>query len=355
MTPAPAAPARRRTRRSPAFDLALLAVVGVLLVGAVAAGGVTVYRQFYSPTAFVLHYLGLLADGRAADALAVPGVAVDAGALAAKGLPSTASDALLRTAALGSLTDVVAESETTDGDLARVTVGYTAGGYPGQTTFVVRRDGSAGIAPTWRFDTSPLAVVDLTVLGSTSFRVNGFALDRRQVTDPSTADGAAAVPLLVFSPGLYSVTIKTPVVTSDGVAVLANVPLANVPVEVQGQPTEQFDATVEERVSQFLDDCATQQVLQPTGCPFGYVVYNRIEGLPTWSIVQQPDLTIEPDGANWRIAEAPATAHIEVDIRSLANGAVRHVSEDVPFVVTGTITTQADGSLSIRVGGHPSG
>ncbi len=135
---------------------------------------------------------------------------------------------------------------------------------------------------------------------------------------------------------------------------LANAPSVEVPVQVQGQPTPEFVATVKDRVAQFLSDCATQQVLQPTGCPFGYVVYNRIDGLPTWSIAKQPDLTVVPDGANWRIPETPATAHISVDIRSLSNGAVRHVDEDVPFLLTGTIATQPDGSLTIRVGGASS-
>ncbi|MEN2738755.1 hypothetical protein ABCS02_13270 [Microbacterium sp. X-17] len=349
----PVSPRRRRRSRRLAVDLSILGIVGVLLVGATVAGGVTVYRQFYSPTAFVLHYLGLLGDGRAADALALPGVAVDPTVLTARGLPSTASTALLRQAALGHLSDVHPIAEQADGDLTRVTVGYSAGGYPAQTTFAVRRDGTAGVLPAWRFDTSPLAIVDLTVLGSADFRVNGFDVDKNQVS--AAADQASAVPLLVFSPGLYSVTVDTPVATADGVAVLADAPLTQVPVDVQAQPTAQFVSTVQSRVEQFLTDCTTQRVLQPTGCPFGYVVYNRIDGLPTWSMVKQPTVSIVPDGANWRIPGTPATAHIEVDIRSVSNGSLHHVSEDVPFLLDGSITTQSDGSLSIQLGGSATG
>ena len=44
---------------------------------------------------------------------------------------------------------------------------------------------------------------------------------------------------------------------------------------------------------------------------------------------------------NWRIPPADAVAHIEVDIRSLFDGSVRHVSEDVPFLVTGHISGAA--------------
>ena len=47
-------------------------------------------------------------QGRAADALAVPGVPIDSADLDAAGLPITASEALLRRAALAPLTDVAA-------------------------------------------------------------------------------------------------------------------------------------------------------------------------------------------------------------------------------------------------------
>ena len=348
-TSAPAAPATRRRRRTLAVDLSILGVVGVLLFGAMAAGGVVLYRQLYSPTAFVLRYLELLSDGHAADALALPGVGIDSADLEAAGLPADASDALLREAALASLNDVEAVSEVPDGDVTRVTVSYTAGGYPASTTFSVRRSGTVGVAPTWRFDTSPLAVVDLTVLGSMGFSVNGFTVDKRQVFPD--ADPAAPIPLLVFSPGLYSVTVDTPVATAPGVAVLADAPLTGVPVDVQAEPTEEFVSTVQQRVEEFLTQCATQQVLQPTGCPFGFVVNNRIEGLPAWSIAEQPTVTIVPDGADWAIPPTPAVAHIDVDIRSLSDGSLRHRSEDVPFLLDGTITTLPDGSLSIRLGG----
>ena len=42
--------ARSARRRAPLrSDLAILAVVGVVLLAALGAGGVTVYREFYSP------------------------------------------------------------------------------------------------------------------------------------------------------------------------------------------------------------------------------------------------------------------------------------------------------------------
>lgn len=343
-------PPRRRGRL--ASDLTILAVVGVLLIAALGAGAAALYREFYSASAFVERYVGMLADGQAANALALPGVSVDSAELESAGMPSTASDALLRQVALAPLSDIKVVSERVDDGVTHVTVAYKAGSYPGTTTFAVEPNGMVGVAPTWRFAKSPLAVVDLTVLGSMTFDVNGFQIDKRQVSpDGVDADPAAAVPLLVFSPGVYSVTVDSLLASTEGVAVLSDSPLTTVPVSLQALPTEQFVSVVTERVEGFLHECATQEVLQPTACPFGFPVQDRIVSPPTWSIISQPAISIVPDGAAWRIPAADAVAHIEVEIRSLFDGSVRQVSEDVPFIVTGKIAVLPDGTASIMVSG----
>lgn len=333
-------------------DLTALALVLVLLVGALGAGGAALYREFYSPTAFVLRYLELLADGRAADALATPGVSVDAVALEAAGLPPASDPALLRRAALAALTEVTPLGEETTGDDTHVSVSYKAGNVAGQTTFHVERDGWIGVVPGWRFATSPLTVIDLTVRGSMRFEVNGFEIDKRQVSaDGMEADPLAPVPLLVFAPGLYSVKVDTAISATDGVAVLADAPSVDVPVDLQAEATPEFLGVVKGKVEEFLAACATQQVLQPTGCPFGFQVRNRVVDVPTWSIAQQPEVVVSPDGAGWRIQPAEAVAHIEVRIRSLFDGSIRTVAEDVPFSVEGSIEVLADGTASIQVSG----
>ncbi|MGK3949546.1 hypothetical protein [Microbacterium sp. K2] len=342
--------APRRSRL--AADLAMLAVVGLVLVAALGAGGATLYQQFYGPSAFVVRYLDLLSEGRAADALRVPGVAIDRETLEIAGLGATASEALLRHSALAPLTDVeVTSEERDDAGKTEVTVSYTASGYAGTTTFTVEQDGWAGVTPNWRFTTSPLAVVELTLRGADQFAVNGFEMDRRQV---SAAGAQAApldpLPLLVFTPGVYSVTVDTAIASSDGVGVLADTPLATTPVDVQTEPTPDFVAVVQQRVEEFLTECTTQEVLQPTACPFGLEVRNRLASLPKWSITVQPQVSVVPDGGHWMIPPTDAVAHVDVEIRSLFDGSVQEVSEDVPFQVNGSITILPDGKVSIRVG-----
>jgi hypothetical protein len=345
-------PRKPRGRGGLALDLSLLGVVGLVLVGAVFAAWGVIERQFYSPAAFVERYVDYLAEGRAADALTVPGVDVTTAELEAAALPATASEALLRSAALAPITDVEVVSEEQDGDITRVTIEYRAGGYEGRTTFAVERDGSIGLAPTWRFAKSPLAVMNLGVTGSMAFDVNGFEIDKRQVSpEGADADPAAPVSLLVFSPGLYSVSVDTAISSTPGVAVLSDSPFRAIPVNVQAQPTEQFLSVVQDEVEEFLTACATQEVLQPTACPFGFFVQDRIASLPAWSIVTQPTVTVEPDGAGWAILPSEAVAHIEVDIRSIFDGKVRTVSEVVPFIVKGAITVRPDGNVTIVVTG----
>ena len=66
----------RRPRRL-GLELGVIGVIGALFLGALGAGGVVLYREMYSPTAFVLRYLDLLSEGRAADALQMHGVAIE--------------------------------------------------------------------------------------------------------------------------------------------------------------------------------------------------------------------------------------------------------------------------------------
>ncbi len=345
-------PRKPRSGRRLAVDLTLLGIAGTLVVAAAFAAWGAIEREFYSPSAFVEHYIDLLAEGRAADALAVPGVAVGSAELEAAGLPPTANEALLRSAALAPLDDVHVVSQEQDGDVTHVTVEYTARGHEGRTTFDVERAGSVGLAPTWRFARTPLAVINLAVTGSMIFEVNGFELDKRQVSpEGADADPSAPLSLLVFSPGLYSVSVDTAISRTPGVAVLSDTPFHAIPISIQAQPTEEFLSVVQEKVEEFLSACATQEVLQPTACPFGYFVQDRIDSLPSWSIVEQPKVAVEPDGAGWSILPSEAVAHIDVDIRSLFDGRVRPVSEDVPFIVKGTISIRPDGTATIVVTG----
>lgn len=332
-------------------DLSLLALAGAVLVAGTIFGVRALYTNLYSPSAFVESYLTLLSEGRAADALVVPGVSIDSAELEKAGITANASDALLRRDALAPLTSIKIESEVNDGAITHVTASYVAGGVPGKTTFDVERNGWNGLAPSWRFARTPLGMIDFTVFGSMSFSINGFTVDKRQVS-PNGLDAKPndAIAMLVFAPGLYSVAVDTPVSTAKGQAVLADAPLTPVALTVQTQPTAEFTKVIQDEVNSFLvDQCATQEVLQPTNCPFGLTVSDRINSLPKWEMTQLPAITILPAGSDWSIPSVEAVATITVEMQSLYDGSTWERVEDVPFHMTGTIHMTEGGQASISI------
>lgn len=326
-------------------------IAAVLALAALALGAFLLYRAMYSPSAFAERYLVLLAEGRAADALTIPGVGVDGVTLEAAGISPTSSDALLRSTALSTLDDIERVSEERDGDVTRVTVSYTASGFPAETTFEIERAGSIGVVPEWRFARSPLAVIDLDLVGSDSFDVNGFALTRGQASPlGAEATGADRLSLLVFSPGRYRLTVDTPLATAAPIDVIADTPLQDTPVSIAAAPQPAFLEAVTDQVHGFLEACTEQRVLQPTGCPYGLTVRNRIATLPQWSIAEFPAVSLSPTPTGWVMADARGVARIDVDIQSLFDGSVTPISEDVEFWMNASITVLPDGSASIQVG-----
>lgn len=346
-------PAISTPPRRAILDLILLAVVGVLLVAAIWAGFSALYRQFWGPSAFVERYLATIAAGDAGAALAIPGVAIDTEDLEAAGLSTTASDALLRRAVLTyELSDIEVVREAPDADVIEVSASYTVDGTPGETTFRVRQTGTEGLVPRWGFETSPLAEIEVSLRGSRQFSVNGFEIDQRQVSpDGATADPLAPVSMLVFTPGIYEVGVDTATAAAEPVKVFADATLQSVPLDIQTTPTRAFRDVVAQKVSSFLAECATQKVLQPTGCPFGIRIDDRVQpDTLQWSIVTEPMVQIVPSGAFWSIASATGTAHLEADVRSIFDGHIYRFSEDVPFVIDGTVEILPDGTASILVG-----
>ena len=73
---------------------------------------------------------------------------------------------------------------------------------------------------------------------------------------------------------LTAAPIEVRVTDADVVAVASVNPQAN----------EQFVSRVQEELDRLLDECATQEVLQPSGCPFGERISNRVVSTPKWSI-----------------------------------------------------------------------
>lgn len=303
----------------------------VAFVLAIAAGGGAVAglnATVFGPGDFVRVYLDALARGDAESALALPGV--DA---------AGADDLLLEDSVLTGLTGIRQLSDDDLGDGHHlITYAWTAPAGDGTTTFEVERAGTRlGLFPEWGFAESPVARLSLDVLHDPRFTAN----DIQQNTG---RDATGPVEYAVLVPGSYVFGHESALLRAPDVTVLADEIGAALDATVDVQAGPAFASTLDEEVRAHLDECTTQQVLFPTGCPFGQAITNRVVSDPVWTILAYPELQIAPGAefGTWIAGPAPGTAHLVVDVKSLFDGTVSTFDEDVVFEVTYTSTIDGD-------------
>ncbi len=304
---------------------AAIAIAGFAI--AVAALNATLY----SPVGFVQGYLDALQQRDAAAALEIAGAP-----------PSSSRRAdLLQDAAIspGVIRKVVAGDEV-DG-VVPVTVTFDAAGRTSTANFEVLRGGSLlGLFSSWSFLQSPLATVEITVLNANSFTANGLDLRTVQQNSP--------VRYLVFSPGVLVLEHRSDLLVADPETVVIDQP-GPIIAELRASASEAFIAQVQEQTDAYLADCATQQVLMPSGCPFGQQIADRIVSASAWSIVEAPRVRLEPTATPgvWTVPAADGVAHLVVDVKSIYDGDVETFDEDVPFRVGFTVTFVEERSIVI--------
>ena len=138
---------------------------------------------------------------------------------------------------------------------------------------------------------------------------------------------------MVFAPGAYELAHDSTYLAAAPETVPVTTTGAILDAAVDPEPTPALIDWATDATVAFLDDCATQTVLMPTGCPFGESISNRIDSEPQWSIVDYPAVEIvraEQVGA-WMTRPADGVAHLNVNVRSLFDGTLSRFDEDVPF------------------------
>lgn len=313
-------------RRSVILWSVIFGVFVVAFTGTVIALNATLF----SAGGFVRVYLDSLARHDVRGALELPGVTV----------PDAAATDLLSAEALAGLRDIrqLSDTELEDGRHA-VSFAYTAGRTESESTFVVEPAGRVlGLFSGWQFAETPVATLDVTVLHETRYSANGVDV----VADASR-------PAAVLTPGLYVLDHSTELLEADAVPLLVATPGQPAAATVEVRATGEFVAQVQEELNGFLDDCATQKVLMPSGCPFGQEIRNRLESEPQWSIAAYPAVTIVPgpEVGSWLVPKTDGAAHLTVEVRSLFDGSLSTFDENVPFSVEYLITFEPDGSLLI--------
>ena len=306
--------------------IAWLAVFALLVAG-FGATVAALNASLYSAHGFVSSYLEALDRKDATAALAIPGVDGT----------TEGTDALLTSNAMSDLGDYTLVRDTEEaGGLHTVVFDVALDSGVARTEFHVQRSGTRfGLYPTWSFAASPLATLAVTVRHANGVTVNG-------------ADVASDGALLVFAPGNYVVDHSSAYLEADAVTAVVTEPGTIVDAKVTAEPSEEFVTAVQSEVEGFLDACATQKVLQPTGCPFGRVINNRVEGDPIWAIGDYPTVSIIAgrETGSWLVPTAPGVAHLTATVVSLFDGSVTQLDDDVDFTVAYVITLDGD-KLSI--------
>jgi len=299
------------------------AAAGVLVIAFITSV-VVLNQTVYTPVGFVRGYLDALARHDVAAALALAGP-----------LPSSSAvDDFLTTEVLSDLESYTVEETTEVSGVHTVTAEYVADGREGRTSFQVERSSAVlGMFPTWRFASSPLAEVELTVLHARDFTANGVRFVAPVQDVAST--------YLAFTPGVISLGHRSSFFEAAPQTVVLGSPKSDRTITVDAQANAAFTALVDEQIRTYLDDCAAQQVLYPRGCPFGQPIDDpRLASAPLWSITQYPTATVlaTPIPGEWSVPQTPGSARIQVDVLDTYDGSIISLDTTVPFSVGFVVT-----------------
>ncbi len=275
-----------------------------------------------TPEAHVQRYLEALADDDLVSAARLAGIPDgDALPLGDDGEPS--------------IVRIIERIDAPDGS-ARVLAEY-GGDKDAVTAVFTLEPGPArwGIVPAWQFSRPPVATASVGVDQHDRVRVNGVVAQTPEAGEP--------VSFAVFVPSLVTARVVEPHVQAapvsrrvDGSKVTS--------IELEAETTALLQRVVAVEVEQFLIDCTEQQVLLPTGCPFGRTVTERVVDLPRWNLVSGPDLEIVPGRApgRWSVtgeADLRLTAHVQ----RLRDGRLSDLDETVTASLSGEVVLTVDG------------
>lgn len=300
-----------------------------MIIGAFALTVLALNSGVYSASGFVTSYLHALQRADIGEALSTQGVVTNPG----MGTELLGADALRPLKNVSIISD-----DNQGGGLHLVEYEVTIGDLPVRGSFqVLKGENRFGIFSTWSFLQSPISNLSITPMHDDSFTANGTPL--------TSAEGASlSANYQVFTPSLFTIAHDSAYLTATPLNVTVTQPGSTVPAILDIRASRAFVESVQERVNEFLDECVTQEVLFPTGCPFGQELSNRVESVPTWSMSEYPKVTIEPGNipGTWVVPKAPAAAHLTVEVRSLFDGSVSTFDEDVPFSIRWVMTIRGD-------------
>lgn len=308
---------------------------------AVAAAWVTislVNKYMYGPETDVRSYFNHLQDGDGARALG----AINGQVPQATDATLLDGDALRQ--ATESLEDLQISTVSQDSDGAVVRAEYTLGGQAQSTDYHLHPAQTQwGFFTVWAFDETPLPTLTVSMPGVTSADINGTS-----AALPDSRQEFAA-----FPPGIYTASYNAEYVDAQPQSVALTSADQNESVALEPSPSQAMEDQVQQSISADLNTCTDQQSLYPANCPFSYAFDGRVQGSPTWKIVEQPDPVISVSAESsdsqrgWSLSPADGVAELSFTSLDLYDGSTEEVTERVPFTYEAQLTFDDAGAVSV--------
>lgn len=292
------------------------AVAALLGIGALAYA--VLVATAATPAAHVQRYLDALARDDLVAAATLAGIE-----------PPTAMP--LGDEGAPSIRRIISSTDSPDGTVA-VTAEYGSDTDAVQVTFTVEpAPPTLGVIPAWAFVEPPVATLEV-------------AADRHNVVAVATSSvvaDAAGLPVAisVFVPSRVSVRLDEPLLVAEPRTLRVGAEGSDSVITLVVEPSERLQRAVQAEIERLLNECAEQAVFQPTGCPFGATVSDRVVGEPQWRLDTLDTVTIEPAQRPglWNL-RAEGSVQLVVEVQKLFDGTVSTRDELIGFVVRGEVT-----------------
>ncbi|MFQ4148687.1 hypothetical protein AAGW05_08330 [Arthrobacter sp. LAPM80] len=287
---------------------------------AVAASIVTismVNSKDFGPESTVANYLGALKEGNGAKALGLLRAKVPGGnAAALNGAALALSQKPLKNV-------TIAEAVAAPGNKKLVTVSYTVADAPLSTDFLLTRGPRQWLFfDSWEMTPTTLPTINASVVNANTARINGADANM-----PNSRNS-----FVVFYPGSYELEYRSPLFAAPPVTRTVTGPDMPVPaVGLATGPTSDLLAQVDGTIRKYLDACAKQAVLMPTGCPMSNVTDNRVTSAVAWKVLEYPAITISPFGGQWILAPLSVKTQVQYQEQDLFTGLESEVKNVAEF------------------------
>ncbi len=292
------------------------------LLLAVAVGALTIFlvnSRVFGPEQQIRNYFQALKDGSGEEALGILNARVpDAD-------PSMLDGAALKAAAAPIDNLDVGEPQSSGGQRVTVPVTYTLDGEELTSSYTLENVGTRWLFfDTWEFVPTPLPTVQLSVINQNTATLNGTP-----VAMPGGENSFA-----VFYPGKYESHYTSQYFAAPAQTTVVNTRQDKARASLSTHATDKLRKDVGQQVKNFLDECALQKVLQPTGCPFYFNTENRIVGNIKWNITEYPEIVIEPNNGRWIMRPLSGAALLTTTQQDLFTGQIIPLEVESHFSFT---------------------